>query len=327
MPTDQQRVGGPALGELHLGFPKLVVDNRAVLPYNMLIQLKRFNSNNMATIRDIARKAKVSVGTVSNYLNTPEIVAEGTRESIRLAIQELNYHPHAAPTSLKSGLTRRIGMVPLISLQDNHSMDPGDTAFLDFLSAVNTASAENGYDVLLSAATSARQELRIYERLIGEMQVDGVILLGVRTDDPRINLLCQFNFPFISFGRTAGHQDHAYVDIDGTRGIELAVLHLVELGHSRIAYLQPPKGLMLTKQRWQGFSQAMAYSSLKIEADYVIPCNFRKVLRSRSDGAALSSSHSSHSCDRPQRYHRFRGDPRTAAARSPGWPGGFRCGL
>lgn len=231
----------------------------------------------MPTIRDIARKAQVSVGTVSNYLNNPEIVAEGTREAIRQAVQELNYHPHAAARSLKSGLTHRIGIVPLISLQDNHSMDPGDTAFLDFLSAVNTAAAENGYDVLLSAATSSRHEMRIYERLMGEMQVDGIIMMGVRAEDPRISLLCKHHFPFITFGRTAEHQEHAYVDVDGQRGIELAVHHLAGLGHSRIAYLQPPKGLMLTKQRWQGYTQAMMEDGLKIDPSYVVPCSFREV--------------------------------------------------
>ncbi|HEX2978738.1 MAG TPA: LacI family DNA-binding transcriptional regulator [Anaerolineaceae bacterium] len=105
----------------------------------------------MTTIRDIAKKARVSVGTISNYLNNPEVVAEETRRVIQQTIDELGYHPSAAARSLKSGLTRRIGLVPLISVEDNHTLDPGDTAFLEFLSAVNTAAAENGYDVLLSA--------------------------------------------------------------------------------------------------------------------------------------------------------------------------------
>jgi DNA-binding LacI/PurR family transcriptional regulator len=167
-------------------------------------------------------------------------------------------------------------------------MDPGDTAFLDFLSAVNTAAAENGYDLLLSAAISTRQETRIYERLIGEMQVDGIILMGVRAEDPRINLLCERNFPFITFGRTAGQQDHAYVDIDGTRGIELAVQHLVDLGHTRLAYLQPPRGLMLSKQRWLGYRQAMAQNELKLIEDYIISCNFRESAASEAMEQLLS---------------------------------------
>jgi DNA-binding LacI/PurR family transcriptional regulator len=145
----------------------------------------------MTTIRDIARQAKVSLGTVSNYLNNPEIVAEDTRLAIQQTIGALGYHPRAAARSLKSKLTRRIGLVPLISLEDNCSPDPGDTAFLEFLSAVNTAAAENGYDLLLSATTSALDELKIYERLIGEGQVDGLILMGMRSNDLRQPCLCR----------------------------------------------------------------------------------------------------------------------------------------
>jgi DNA-binding LacI/PurR family transcriptional regulator len=230
----------------------------------------------MATIRDIAKRARVSVGTISNYLNNPEVVAEETRQAIETVIKELQYHPRAAARSLKSRQTRRLGLVPLISIEDNHSLDPGDTAFLEFLSAVNTAAAENGYDILLSTATSTRSELKIYERLIGEIQVDGLILMGTRPDDQRVALLETHAFPFVSYGRTSNWQDHAFVDVDGAAGINLAVEHLHSLGHRRIAYIQPPDELMLSCQRWEGYCRAMADRDLKIIEEYVIPGGFNE---------------------------------------------------
>jgi len=230
----------------------------------------------MTTIRDIARKANVSIGTISNYLNNPEVVAEDTRQVIRKTIEELGYHPSAAARSLKSRLTRRLGLVPLISVEDNHSLDPGDIAFLEFLSAVNTAAAENGYDLLLSAATRARQELKIYERLVGEMQVDGLILMGMRADDPRVHLLQKRGFPFVTYGQTAASEPYAFVDVDGAAGVRQAIRHLVDFGHRRIAYLRPPEGLMLAEQRWRGVVEAFQEHQLDLVEDYLVPGGFNE---------------------------------------------------
>jgi len=228
----------------------------------------------MATIRDIARQAGVSIGSVSNYLNNPEMVSEETREAIRHAINELGYHPHAAARSLKSNQTHRIGLVPLISPEENRGLEPSDNAFLEFLAAVNTTAAEQGYGVLLYAATSEAEELPIYERLVGERQVDGLILMGTRAVDPRIKFLNERQFPFVSFGRTQNSEEHAYVDVDGAKGIADAVGHLAQLGHERIAYISPPYGLMCAIHRWEGFRSAMAEQNLPVDQGLVVEGGF-----------------------------------------------------
>lgn len=228
----------------------------------------------MATIRDIARRAGVSVGTVSNYLNTPAVVSEGTQRSIASAIAELGYHPRAAARSLKSNQTYRVGLVPLISPEENRSLEPSDNAFLEFLAAVNTAAAENSYGVLLHAATSQVEELSIYKRLVGERQVDGLILMGTRQVDPRIDFLIECRFPFVSFGRTGRSAEHAYVDVDGSKGMADAVKHLLELGHRRIGYITPPNGLMCASHRWDGFCAAMAQPGLSIDGELVVEGGF-----------------------------------------------------
>lgn len=228
----------------------------------------------MTTMRDIANKAGVSLGTISNYFNNPHMVAEDTREDIRLAIKELDYHPHAAARSLKTNTTRRIGLVPLISLEENYSLDPGDYAFLEFLSGVNTRSAELGYDLLLSTATLPAKEMAIYERLVGERQVDGLILMGLREEDERMRLLLELNTPFITFGRNNSSMNYAYVDVDGGAGLAVAVAHLVALGHTRIAYITPPDGLALSSQRWQGFVRAMQEKNIPIFPELIVQGGF-----------------------------------------------------
>ena len=230
----------------------------------------------MTTIRDIAQAAGVSIGTVSNVLNDPGLVAEGTREVIQRKIQELDYHPRAAARSLKSRQTRRIGLVPVISPEDNHSPDPGDAAFLEFLAGLNTVAAESGYDILISAAVTARQELAIYERLIGEAQVDGLILMGMRPQDERLRFVTERGFPCVAYGRADSQRPYAYVDVDGEAGIAAAVHHLAELGHRRIAYITPPEGLMCTRQRWAGFERGMQAASLPIDPDYILEGGFNE---------------------------------------------------
>jgi LacI family transcriptional regulator len=228
----------------------------------------------MPTMRDIARAANVSIGTVSNYFNNPDLVAEDTRQAIRQAIQQVGYHPNAAARSLKTNQTLRLGLVPLISLEDNYSLDPGDYAFLEFLSGINTAAAEAGYDVLLSAATSTAQEVPIYERLVGEHQVDGLILMGMRAEDERLRLLRESRFPFICYGRGLQEASYAYIDVDGAAGIEKAVDYLVAHGHTRMAFITPPPGLACTVQRRQGFERGLQKHDLKLAPEYLEPGGF-----------------------------------------------------
>lgn len=228
----------------------------------------------MPTMRDIARSAKVSLGTVSNYFNNPDLVADETRAAIRQAIQQVGYHPHAAARSLKTNQTLRIGLVPLISLEDNYSLDPGDYAFLEFLSGVNTAAAEAGYGVLLMAAISAAQELSIYERLVGERQVDGLILMGIREEDERVRLLQGSGFPFICYGRSQEQPQYAYVDVDGAAGMVSAVNYLAHLGHRRIGYIMPPIGLACTTQRWEGYCRALEANGIPRYDELVEPGGF-----------------------------------------------------
>lgn len=230
----------------------------------------------MTTIRDIATAAGVSIGTVSNYLNDPQMVAEETHKKITEKILELDYHPRAAARSLKSRLTLRIGLVPIISPANYHSTEPGDNAFLELLAGLNTTAAENGYDILISGALNEAQELKTYSRLIGEGQVDGLVIMGIRSQDERLNLLTKKKFPFVAFGRSDVDIEYPYVDVDGAAGMEIAIQYLAELGHTRIAYITPPKGLMCNFQRWEGFVSGMEKNHLQINQDYVIEGGFNQ---------------------------------------------------
>lgn len=193
---------------------------------------------------------------------------------IERTIRELDYHPNAAARSLKSSLTRRIGLVPVVSPEANRGIVPGDDAFLELLAGLNTVAAENGFDILISAATDEKQELKTYQRVVGESLVDGLVVMGLHSRDQRISFLQSKGFPFVAYGRSEKRCQYPYVDVDGGAGIEKALDYLVELGHRRIAYIAPPAKLVCSSQRWAGFARGMERNGLPIDERLVVEGGF-----------------------------------------------------
>ena len=228
----------------------------------------------MSTIKDIAKTAQVSIGTVSNYFNNPDLLSRETYEKIRVIIEELNFHPHSAARSLKSQHTKKIGIIPVISPQDNFGAIPSDNVFLDFLSAINTVAAERGYGVLLDAVLSDQPEIEKYQQLIGEKQVDGFLLLGTRIHEPRIEFLLQEGFPFVCFGRAEVAQPYPFVDVDGAKGIAEAVSYLSSIGHKKIGFIKPPEDLMCSKIRLEGFLNSMEEFNCTIDKQVIVEGGF-----------------------------------------------------
>jgi LacI family transcriptional regulator len=228
----------------------------------------------MTTIKDIARKANVSVGTVSNFLNNPDLLSEDTYLQIKKTIDELGFHPSSAARSLKMNQTRRIGIVPVISIEDNIHSQAQDTAFYSLVSAINTEASQKGYGLLLQAATKQEDEIGIYQRLIGEKQVDGFILMGIACDDKRIKILRKNKFPFIAFGRTLKGTNYSFIDTDGEKGVFTAVKHLVELGHTRIAFIKPPAELTFSHHRLSGYMSGLRDHGLRVDPDLILEGRF-----------------------------------------------------
>jgi len=228
----------------------------------------------MTTIKDIAKAAEVSIGTVSNYFNNPDLLSKETYEKIRVAIDDHKFHLHSAARSLKSQHTKKIGIVPVISPQDNFGAMPSDNVFLEFLAAINAAAAERGFGILMYAVVAERFEIEKYKKLIGEKQVDGFLLLGTHIHDDRILFLLNEDFPFVSFGRTDIDQSYPYVDVDGAKGIEDAIAYLSSLGHKRIGFIKPPEGLMCSKIRLDSFLNSMEKYNCVVETKVIVDGNF-----------------------------------------------------
>lgn len=227
----------------------------------------------MTTIRDVARFAKVSVGTVSNVLNNSPLVTEKTRQRVLTAIEQLDFHPSAAARSLITQRTNTIGMVRT-ELRPHDGRIESDPFVLDLIDGVSSAAVNDGIGLTFWTIPVGTAEMDLYKRLVNSRQVDGLIIFAIRQHDPRIAFLVEQDFPFVIFGQPNGFPAENWVDVDGGHGIFLAVEHLAKLGHQRIGYLAPPSEQFLSHYRWQGFQAGMAQFGLTIHPDLVYEGDF-----------------------------------------------------
>jgi LacI family transcriptional regulator len=227
----------------------------------------------MSTIRDVARYANVSTGTVSNVLNGNALVKEETRQRVMAAIEALGFHPTAAARSLSTQRTNTIGMIRTELRPHSHRIET-DPIVLDLIDGVTEAAVDSSIGLTFWTIPVGAREMELYKRLVTSRQIDGLILFGLRQDDPRIAYLQEQGFPFVSFGRLDPEEGHNWIDVDGTLGIELAVRHVAELGHQRIAYISPPNEQYLARQRWDGFVRGMAAAYLLIQRSLVYEGDF-----------------------------------------------------
>lgn len=183
----------------------------------------------MPTMHDVARRANVSLSTVSYAINGTRPISEETRQRIFAAMEELGYRPHALARGLAS---KRSRILALLFPTSERGMGTTDLEFI--VGAADTA-RELGYHLVLwTSEINDAVELR---QLIQQGLVDGVVLMEVHLHDQRIAYLREIAFPFSIIGRCADVTGLAYTDIDFEQTVRAAVTHLAELGHTEIAFL------------------------------------------------------------------------------------------
>jgi DNA-binding LacI/PurR family transcriptional regulator len=177
-------------------------------------------------IGEIAKRAGVSRSTVSYALSGKRPVSTATARRINDVIDELGYRPNASARALAEGRTRTLGLV----------IPPASRRLTDvqlgFVASVVEAAATHDLDVLLSP--SGGDHDRSFERVVTGRRVDGLILMEILLDDPRVARLEQAGLPFV----TIGHVEHPgaswWVDVDYAALIRRCVHHLADLGHQDV---------------------------------------------------------------------------------------------
>ncbi|MEM9563529.1 MAG: LacI family DNA-binding transcriptional regulator [Actinomycetota bacterium] len=186
----------------------------------------------MATMADVARRAGVSLSTVSYALSGSRPVSDATRARILEAMEELDYAPNLVARSLKG---RRTRIVALLLPTDDSDADP---FMADVITAAAEAARQSGYHLLLwTEPFESSTDLQTFVR---QGLVDGALLLSVQLEDERVAVLERDEIPLVLIGRTADPESFTFVDTDTEQLTDTAIGHVTELGHRAVAFVGPP---------------------------------------------------------------------------------------
>lgn len=216
------------------------------------------------TLKDIAQQVGYSVTTVSRALAGYDDVAESTRQLILKTAAEMGYHPDATARRLRQRRTDTIGFII-----PTHGPRFSDPFFSELLAGIGNKAAEQEFDLLVSTRAQGSEEMKVYERMVTERRVDGLLVVRTRCQDQRIAYLIERDFPFVAFGRSDLEADFPYLDVDGEAGMRQLTQHLIDLGHRRIAYISAPLDLMFAAHRLEGYKQALAANGIPFDETLV----------------------------------------------------------
>ncbi|MBN9388203.1 MAG: LacI family DNA-binding transcriptional regulator [Chloroflexi bacterium] len=189
----------------------------------------------MATIDDVARLAKVSRSTVSHALSGNRPISKEVKERIFQIMDELDYRPNSLAKALKTKQTRIIALLFPSQRKDLSPMQ------LEFVNSAMQAASANEYSLLLS--TLPVEEPKIIH-FIEKGFVDGVVLLGVKMHDPRVELLRKLKYSFSLIGHCEDNTGLSFVDLDFEKALYMCVEHLAGLGHTCIGFITEAQTLL-----------------------------------------------------------------------------------
>lgn len=213
----------------------------------------------MPTMADIAKRAGVALSTVSHTLSGKRPVSTEVRQRVLQAIEELEYQPHALARALATKRTRTIALLyPSLSsnLPEPH---------FEFVSGILEVASRSKYGLLLWTTPDEDQEVL---RMTQQGFIDGLVLMEVRLEDPRVTMLKEQNYPFTMIGHCRENDGINFVDLDFDYALHTCVEYLAGLGHRHIGFINHSPRLLETNTGYvvraeKAFQDAIAEGQLQ----------------------------------------------------------------
>jgi LacI family transcriptional regulator len=194
-----------------------------------------------ASIRDVAERAGVSVGTVSNVLNGPDMVSPTNRDRVQTAVADLGFVRNESARQLRAGHSRTLGLIVL---------DVANPFFTDEARGVEDTASAAGLAVILCNSDGKSSKEDAYLELLEEQRVKGVLITPADGISARLGHLRPRGTAVVLLDRRSPRRDQCSVSVDDALGGDLAVTHLVEHGHRRLAFVgDVPDVLVLATSR------------------------------------------------------------------------------
>lgn len=222
------------------------------------------------TIKDIAERAGVGLGTVSRVLNDSPRVSDLTRTKVMDAVRDLNYVPNLAARGLSLGKTQSIAVIAPFFTR---------SAFVERLHGIEDTTAANGYDVVIYNVDATEKRDRYFRSVPDPHRVDGVIIISLPPSAVDVTRFQRSTVPvvFVDVG-SANCEPFDRIVVNDVQGGRLATQHLIDLGHRRIAFLGdiPVPGFNFTagEDRFEGYRRALVASGIEVPADFHLDGRF-----------------------------------------------------
>lgn len=236
------------------------------------------HSGGMTSIRDVAQRAGVSVATVSNSINRPDRVSATTRDRVLSAIDELGYVRSESARQLRAGNSRMIALLVL---------DMANPFFVDVAKGVEDAAGEQGLGVMLCNSNQDENAEALYFSLFAEQRVRGVLVTPTDVSGGTLDSFRRHGIPSVLVDRVLDKMQGCSVSVDDVTGGSLAVRHLIEAGHTKIAYVSGPGHLAQVRDRHTGAVSALREAGLTGEDLIVLEAKSLDVGSGRDAGSRL----------------------------------------
>ncbi|MER0122122.1 LacI family DNA-binding transcriptional regulator [Streptococcus sp. ZJ93] len=234
-----------------------------------------------ATIKDVAKLAGVSPSTVTRVIQNSSAISQKTKDSVRKAMAELNYHPNLNARSLVSSYTQVIGLV----LPDDSDIFYQNPFFPTALRGISQIAADHNYAIQISTGKDEKQRLEAISQMVYGRRVDGLIFLYSKPDDPLVQLAIQHNFPFLILGKAAS-PFISLVDNDNIQAAFEATSYFIQKGYKNLAFVAGNKELVVSQDRYKGYKKALkAYniplddSKVKFSSGFLLEDSSYKIMK------------------------------------------------
>ena len=200
----------------------------------------------LATIKDVAKLAGVSISTVSYALNNSPRISKETRDKILQAARQLNYQKNGIASDLKRNKTRTIALLVT---------DLAGPYYAELVRGIQDVAVSKEYDLLVCSSMGGETSTAV--KFLAEKRVDGAIVMAHNISEEIIAQSARKKFPIILFDRCVTHEHVVSIEVDNEEGAFKAAEHLIENGHRSIAYISGLAVSQLHQMRLRGYERAL----------------------------------------------------------------------
>ena len=223
------------------------------------------------TIKDVAKLANVNPSTVSRVIANSSRISEKTKRVVREAMDQLGYYPNHHARSLANQSANTIGIVMPSSSGDLFQ----NPFFPQVIRGISKEAHANHYGIYMTTGITEDEIREEVLSMVHGRRVDGLILLYSRIGDELVDLLIKLKFPFVMVGKPYVNETQiTHVDNDNIQAGIQATQYLINLGHTKCAFVGGSPELVVTTDRLTGYRQALSDAGISFREDYIVHQDF-----------------------------------------------------